>query len=102
MMMMVRPSWVWRCNYCLIPGNRGGSRFFKHRNASKALSHLTKGKDIVTCTGLQNIPPNVVHALTALKYSKANRKRDISVQRNNLHDEVERQQDRVHGARIER
>ena len=92
----------WRCNYCLIPGNRGGSRFFKHRNASKALSHLTKGKDIVTCTGLQNIPPNVVHALTALKYSKANRKRDIAVQRNNLHDEVEQQQDRVLGARIER
>ena len=92
----------WRCNYCLIPGNRGGSRFFKHRNASKALLHLTKGKDIVTCTGLRNIPPNVVHALTALKYSKANRKRDIAVQRNNLHDEVEQQQDRVLGARIER
>ena len=34
----------WRCGYCLIPGNRGGSRFFKHRNASKALSHLTKGR----------------------------------------------------------
>ncbi len=40
----------WRCGYCLIPGNHGGSRFFKHRNASKALSHLTKGKDIVTCS----------------------------------------------------
>ncbi len=40
----------WRCGYCLIPGNRGGSRFFKHRNASKALLHLTKGMDIVTCT----------------------------------------------------
>jgi hypothetical protein len=79
----------WRCNYCLIPGNRGGSRFFKHRNASKALLHLTKGKDIVTCTGLRNIPPNVVHALTALKYSKANRKCDIAVQRNILHNEVE-------------
>ncbi len=38
----------WRCNYCLIPDNHGGSRFFKHHNASKALSHLTKGKDIVT------------------------------------------------------
>ncbi len=60
----------WRCGYCLIPGNRGGSRFFKHCNASKALSHLTKGKDIVTCTGLRNIPANVVHVLTALKYSK--------------------------------
>ena len=92
----------WRCDYCLIPGNRGGSRFFKHRNASKALSHLTKGKDIVTCTGLRNIPPNVVHALTALKYSKANKKCDIAVQRNNLHDEVEQQQDCVLGARIER
>jgi hypothetical protein len=92
----------WRCNYCLIPGNRGGSRFFKHRNVSKALLHLTKGKDIVTLPGLQNIPPNVVHALTALKYSKANRKRDIAVQRNNLHDEVELQQDHVLGARIER
>jgi hypothetical protein len=33
----------WRCGYCLIPGNCGGSRFFKHHNASKALSHLTKG-----------------------------------------------------------
>jgi hypothetical protein len=92
----------WRCNYCLIPGNRGGSRFFKHCNASKALSHLTKGKNIVTCTGLRNIPPNVVHALTTLKYSKTNRKCDIAVQRNNLHDEVEQQQDHVLGARIER
>jgi hypothetical protein len=63
----------WRCGYCLIPGNHGDSRFFKHRNAFKALSCLTKGKDIVTCTGLRNICPNVVHALTALKYSKANR-----------------------------
>jgi hypothetical protein len=79
----------WRCGYCPIPGNHGGSRFFKHRNASKALSHLTKGKDIVTCAGLQNIPANVVHALTPLKYSKANRKRDIAVQKNNLHEEVE-------------
>jgi hypothetical protein len=92
----------WRCGYCLIPGNRGGSRFFKHRNASKALSHLTKGKDIVTCTSLQNIRPNVVHALTALKYSKANRKHDIAVQKNILHEEVEQQQDCVLGARIDR
>jgi hypothetical protein len=92
----------WCCNYCLIPGNCGGSRFFKHRNASKALSHLTKRKEVVTCTGLRNIPPNVVHALTALKYSKANRKCDIAVQRNNMHDEVEQQQDHVPGARIER
>jgi hypothetical protein len=92
----------WRCDYCLIPGNRGGSRFFKHHNAFKALLHLTKGKDIMTCTGLRNIPPNVVHALTTLKYSKANRKRDIAIQRNNLHDEVEEQLDRVLGARIEK
>jgi hypothetical protein len=92
----------WCCVYCLIPSNHGGSRFFKHRNASKALSHLTKEKDIVTCTDLRNIPANVVHALTALKYSKANRKRDIAVQRNNLHEEVEQQQDHVLGARIDR
>jgi hypothetical protein len=51
---------------------------------------------------LQNIPANVVHALTALKYSKANRKCDIAVQKNNLHEEVEQQQDRVLGARIDR
>jgi hypothetical protein len=68
-----------RCGYCLIPRNCGGSIFFRHRNASKALSHLTKGEDIVTCSGLQNIPPNVVHALTALMFSKANRKHDIGV-----------------------
>ncbi len=92
----------WRCGYCLIPGNRGGSRFFKHRNASKFLSHLTKGKDIITCTGLQNISANVVHALTALKYSKANGKHNIAVQKNNLREEVEQQQDCVLGARIDR
>jgi hypothetical protein len=92
----------WRCGYCLIPGNCGGSRFFKHPNASKALAHLTKGKDIVTCTGLRHIPANIVHALTTLKYSKANRKRDIAVQKNNLHEEVEQQQDRVLGERIDR
>jgi hypothetical protein len=92
----------WRCGYCLISGYPGGSRFFKHRDASKALSHLTKGKDIVTCTGLQHIPANVVHALTALMYSKAKRKCDIAVQKNNLHEEVEQQQDRVLGARIDR
>jgi hypothetical protein len=71
----------WRCGYCLIPGNRGSSRFFKHCNASKALSHLTKGKDIVTCISLRHIPANVAHALTALMCSKANRKCDIAVQR---------------------
>jgi hypothetical protein len=92
----------WHCGYCLIPGSCGGSRFFKHRNASKALSHLTKGKDIVTCTGLRHIPANVVHALTALKYSKANIKHDIAVQKNNLHEEVEQQQDHVLSARIDR
>jgi hypothetical protein len=94
------PGWRW--GYCLIPGNCGGSRFFKHRNASKALSHLMKGKDIVTCSGLRNIPPNVVLALTALMHSKANRKCDIAVQKNNLNEEVEQQQDCVIAARIDR
>jgi hypothetical protein len=94
------PGWCW--GYCLIPGNPGGSRFFKHHNASKALSHLTKGKDIVTCTGLRNIPANNVHAFTALMYSKANRKHDIAVQNNYLNKEVEQQQDCVLAARIDR
>ncbi len=92
----------WHCGYCLIPGNHGGSRFFKHHNASKALLHLTKGKDIVTYTSLWNTCPNVVHALSALKYSKTNRKHDIAVQKNNLHEEAEQQQDRVLDARIDR
>jgi hypothetical protein len=92
----------WRCGYCLIPGNCGGSRFFKHRNASKAILHPTKGKDIATCTGLRHIPANVVHALTTLMYSKANINRDIAVQKNYLHEEVEQQQDCVLGARIDR
>jgi hypothetical protein len=61
-----KPILGWRWGYCLIPGNLGGSRFFKHHNASKALSHLTKGKDIDTCSGLRNICPNVVNALTVL------------------------------------
>ncbi len=92
----------WHCSYCFIPGNRGGSRFFKHRNASKTLLHLTKGKDIVTCTRLRHIPANIVHALTLLMYSKANRKCDIAVQKNNLHEEVEQQQDCALGTRIDR
>ncbi len=91
-----------RCGYCIIPSNHVGSRFFKHHNASKALLHLTKGKDIVTCSGLRNIPPNVVHALTALMYSKANRKHDIVVQKNNFNEKVEQQQDHVLAARIDR
>jgi hypothetical protein len=83
----------WRCGYCLICSNCGGSRFFKHHNSSKALSHLTKGKDIVICSGLWNICPNVVHALTSLMYSKPNRKCDIAVQKKDLSEEVEQQQD---------
>jgi hypothetical protein len=35
-------------------------------------------------------------------YSKANRKYDIAVQKNYLHEEVEEQQDRVLGARLDR
>jgi hypothetical protein len=50
---------------------------------------------------LWHIPANVVHALTALMYSKANRKCDIAAQKITLHEEVEQQQDRVLGARID-
>jgi hypothetical protein len=92
----------WRCGYCLIPGNCGGPIFFKHRYVSKALSHLTKGKDTITCTSLRNIPANIVHALSSLMYSKANQKHDIVVLKNNLNEEVEQQQDHVLAARVER
>jgi hypothetical protein len=92
----------WRCGYCFIPSNHGGSRFFMHCDASKALLHCTKRNNIVTCTSLRHIPPNVVHALTVLKYLKANRKCDIAVQKNNLHEKVEQQQDCVLDARINR
>jgi hypothetical protein len=51
---------------------------------------------------LGKIPPNVVHALTALMYSKANRKCDLAVQKNKLSEEVEQQQDPVLTARIDR
>jgi hypothetical protein len=92
----------WHCGYFLILGNHGGSRFFEYLNKSKALSLLTKGKDIVTCSCLQNTPPNVVYALTALMYSKASRKCDIAVQKNNLIEEVEQQQDCVLPETIDR
>jgi hypothetical protein len=39
---------------------------------------------------------------TALIYSKANRKHDIVVQKNNLNEELEQLQDHVLGARIDR
>jgi hypothetical protein len=61
-----------------------------------------KGKDIATFSGLQKIPPNVVHALTALMYSKANRKRDNAARKYNLSEDVEQQQDCVFAARIYR
>ena len=66
---------------------------------------------LVECTkfhkliqSVRHIPANVVHALTTLMYSKANRKHDIAiaVQKNNLHEEVEQQQDHVLAARIDR
>jgi hypothetical protein len=41
-------------------------------------------------------------SLTALKYSKASRKHDIAVQKNNFHEEVEQQEDCVLGAEIDR
>jgi hypothetical protein len=51
---------------------------------------------------LQNNPAKVVHALTALIYSKANRRHNIAVQKNNLNEEVEQQQYHVLLARIDR
>jgi hypothetical protein len=34
----------WHCGYCLIPGNRGGSRFFKRHDASHGFVAPYKGE----------------------------------------------------------
>jgi hypothetical protein len=60
----------WRCGHCLIPSNHGGSRIFKYCNASKALLHRTKGKDIVICTGLRHIPPKYCPCLNRIEIFK--------------------------------
>jgi hypothetical protein len=79
----------WRCGYCPIPGGLGAAPFFKYRNATKALSHLSsKGEDIVTCKGLKNVPANVRNALTALRHEKVNKKTNRTLQKNILIDEV--------------
>ncbi len=65
----------WRCGYCPIPGGLGAAPFFKYRNATKALSHLSSmGKDIVSCKGLRDIPFNVCNTLTTLRFDKVNKK----------------------------
>jgi hypothetical protein len=80
----------WRCGYSPVPGlGLGGAPFFKYRNATKALSHLSsKSKDIHRCKGFNNIPTNVRNALTALQYSKMNEKSDRVACKNTIIEEV--------------
>ena len=79
----------WRCGYCPVPGGLGAAPFFKYRNATKALSHLSsKGTDIISCRGMKNIPTNVRNALTALQYSKINKKSDRIARQNTIIEEV--------------
>ena len=79
----------WRCGYCPIPGGLGSAPFFKYRNATKALSHLSsKSKDIHRCKGYKNIPTNVRHALTALQYLKLNERSDRAARKNTIVEEV--------------
>jgi len=79
----------WRCGYCPIPGGLGPPPFFKYRNATKALSHLSsRGEDIITCKGLKNIPSNVRNALNALKHYKLNQKSERLSRKNTLVEEV--------------
>ena len=80
----------WRCGYCPVPGlGLGGAPFYKYRNATKALSHLSsKAKDIQRCKGFNNIPTNVRNALTALQYSKANEKSGRAARKNTIIEEV--------------
>ena len=86
----------WRCGYCPIPGGLGGAPFFKYRNATKALSHLSsKGEDIATCKGLKNVPGDVCIALNALRHEKANKKTNRTHQKNILIDEVIDNQEHV-------
>lgn len=67
----------------------GGAPFFKYRNATTALSHLSsKGNDIISCKGIQNIPSNVRNALTVLQYSKINKKSNRIARQNTIIEEV--------------
>ncbi len=79
----------WHCGYCPVPSGVGGAPFFKYRNATKALSHLSsKGNDIISCKGTQNIPSNVCNALTVLQYSKIIKKSNRIARQNTIIEEV--------------
>jgi len=86
----------WRCGYCPIPGGLGAAPFFKYRNATKALSHLSsRGEDIAACKGLKNVPVNVRNALTALRHEKVNKKSNRALQKSILLEEVVDNQEHV-------
>ena len=83
----------WRCRYCPHVSNIGGYRFFKYRNATKALTHLTRGADIAKCRG--KIPPNVRTALQVFALRKAELSAECIAQKSAAAQEIDDHQFRV-------
>ena len=83
----------WRCKYCPRAGSIGGYRFFKYRNATKALAHLTQGADIAKCRG--EIPPNVRTALQVFALRKAKLSAEFIARKSAAAQEIDDHQSRV-------
>jgi len=89
----------WRCKYCPRHGNIGGYRFFKYRNATKALAHLTQSADIAKCRG--EIPPNVRAALQAFAFRKAEQSAESIARKSAATQEIDDHQYRVLKSNLE-
>ena len=89
----------WRCKYCPRHSNIGGYRFFKYRNATKALAHLTQGADIAKCRG--EIPPNVRAALQAFAFRKAEQSAESIARKSAAAQEIDDHQYRVLKSNLE-
>jgi hypothetical protein len=83
----------WRCKYCPRVSDIGGYRFFKYRNATKALAHLTQGADIAKCRG--EIPPNVRTALQVFALRKAELSAEFIARKSATAQEIDDHQFRV-------
>ncbi len=98
--MMVRPSWAGAAFIALflaIVVVLDSSSTVMHLRICHTLQRGRTLSPVPACGAFLQIP-----CLSALMHSKANRKHDITVQKNYLHEEVEQQQDHVIGARIDR
>jgi hypothetical protein len=89
----------WRCKYCPRHGNIGGYRFFKYRNATKALAHFTQGADIAKCRG--EIPLNVRAALQAYAFRKAEQSAESIARKSTAAQEIDDHQYRVLKSNLE-